>query len=238
MKNIIKADGMKLKRTWVFWTILMTPLFLTGFLAVVYAARGDILKPHGWTGLIAWANYFLPLTVLLGITLLASMLASIEHDARSWKQSFAFPLSKSRLFISKFIWVNICLILSAILTVIGLTILGLLIQFEERVPWTLLLKEAFFPYLASVSVISIQVWLSLNIKNQAVPILIGSLGAMISLFLAYAPQPVFHLLPWAYPPLASPLNEGMYTQWAWIGIALGGLLLWIGASHFSKRELT
>ncbi len=44
----------------------------------------------------------------LAATLSASIIANIEHQANGWKQTLSFPVSRMRIYVSKFI----CLVVS------------------------------------------------------------------------------------------------------------------------------
>ncbi|OYD08105.1 ATP-binding cassette domain-containing protein [Paludifilum halophilum] len=99
------------------------------------------------------------------------------------------------------------------------------------------IDKMFYPFFASMPIMALQLWLSMVIRNQAIPLTIGIIGAMVSLFLGYSPSSLLQLLPWAYVPLSSPVNEGDYAQWPLAGMGLGLVLFLAGGLHFSKHEL-
>jgi hypothetical protein len=189
-------------------------------------------------GFIAWAHNFFPVCLILGITLLAAMIANIEHDSHAWKFLFALPISKTKLFLSKLIWIHLIILTAVLLTAIGLILLGILIGLGDPVRWDLVFQEMIYPYLAAFPVLSIQFGLSMSMKNQSLPIIIGSLGAMTSLFVAYNSSGLLpYLFPWAYVPLASPLLEGNYTQWPIIGVNIGIILFVLITTYITKRDI-
>jgi hypothetical protein len=164
------------------------------------------------------------------------MFAGMEHDARAWKLLFSLPVARYYSYISKIIMILACLLVSTTLAYIGLILIGNIFVLGETY-WSLVAQQIYFPFFSALPIIAMQLWLAMTVRNQAVPLTIGIIGAMLSLFLAYSPNRIFHFLPWAYIPLASPVNKTGFEQWVWIGILLGVFLFLAGGIHFSKREL-
>ncbi|QKG85400.1 ABC transporter permease subunit [Kroppenstedtia pulmonis] len=236
MMQVFMSDMRKIQGTWIPWLLVIAPFAFCSVQVVNYLTRLEILQPLGWMGLMAWTNYFWPVTLILGVSILASMLSGMEHDAKAWKAILALPLNKWTPYFSKFLLLFVSLAIFVSFTYMGLIIMGNLFGLGPT-PWSLVAVQMFYPFFASIAVMVLQLWLSLTIRNQAIPLTFGILGATLSLFLAYSPSLVLKLFPWAYVPLASPLNEGNYTQWPLAGAILGSIFLIMGGLHFSKREL-
>ncbi|SMP01507.1 hypothetical protein SAMN06265361_101255 [Laceyella tengchongensis] len=236
MIGFLLSDFQKIRRTWIPWLIFLAPVAFTCLLVVVYITRIEMLQSYGWMGLMAWANYFWPITLILGITILSSMFSGMEHDAKAWKLIFSLPVARHYSYISKFIIILACLLITLSLTFVGLILIGNLFALGET-QWSLVAQQIFYPFFSAFPVISLQLWLAMTIRNQAIPLTSGIIGAMLSLFLAYSPSQILHYLPWAYVALASPVNKVGFEQWTWIGIFLGSIIFFVGGLHFSKREL-
>ncbi|SMO45420.1 ABC transporter permease [Melghirimyces algeriensis] len=235
MLEMLISDIRKLNRTWIPWLLILAPFAFCGLQIANYMIRLELLHPLGWKGLVAWTNYFWPVTLILGITLLASMLSGMEHDAKAWTKIFILPINKTIPFFSKFQLLFVSMMIFVFLTYTGLIIIGNRFDLGPTAGM-LVAQQLLYPFFASMPVMVLQFWLSMTIQNQAVPITIGVVGATLSLFLAYSPLPVLNLLPWAYIPLASPLQEGNVAQWPLIGVLLGCFLLIASGRHFAKRE--
>ncbi|MBN2908795.1 ABC transporter permease [Polycladomyces sp. WAk] len=236
MIRVLISDARKIKGTWIPWLLLIAPFAFCGIQVVNYLTRLELLQPLGWMGLMAWTNYFWPVTLILGITILASMLSGLEHDAKAWKLILSLPINRLTPFFSKFLLLFYSLTIFVCLTFVGLVIVGNVFDLGPT-HWSLVARQMFYPFFASMPVMVLQLWLSMIIRNQAIPLTVGIVGATLSLFLAYSPPLVLKLFPWAYVPLASPVNEGSYVQWPLVGTMLGFLLLIAGGLHFSKREI-
>ncbi|SDX28938.1 hypothetical protein SAMN05444487_11383 [Marininema mesophilum] len=236
MMGLLLSDARKIKGTWIPWLLLVAPIGFSLLQVVNYMTRPEILKPLGWVGLMAQANYFWPVVLILGFAIATSMVAGMEHDASSWKVIFSLPINKFSTYVSKFFLLLIYIIGFVFLTLIGLLLVGLLFSLGP-IKWSLVLEQLFYPCLAGIPVLALQLWISMIFHNQALSITVGIIGAMLCLFLAYSSVKLFNILPWAYIPLASPLNKGEYMQWPLFGVIIGVFLLIIGGIHFSKREL-
>ncbi|OYD06926.1 ABC transporter permease [Paludifilum halophilum] len=240
IRRIWSAEWLKVKRTWIAALTLLGPAGIIACLMVDYAIRSDyILKiyPDEWTGLILEASMILPTAIMMGVTLFASLLAGLEHQTNAWKYSLALPLSRFQLYLGKGLQLVFLLFLCSVLTSLGFAFLWVWNGFEADIPWLELFQGTLYPLLAALPVIMIQLWLSVTLRNQALPITVGVLGATIGAALA-------EWLPWAYPTNALPVdteNLGRTAQepekWVPVGIVLGILLLILGGWNFTRREV-
>lgn len=244
MMRMLQADWIKIGKTWTIWLVFLGPLGLLLCQGVNYGIRSDYLLPFGWEGkdgFFYWVNALLPSTLLLGSALLASIVSGHEHDAHAWKQLFALPISRVQVMFSKGIWLAICLAVSSALSILLLGLLGIAVGLPTPVPWKELTRLIIYPYLAVYPVLALQLWLSFVMKGQAWPIIVGVAGTMFSGVLA-ASQTGYWLI-WAYPVNAGLERKLDFTplfsagEWALLGIGLGLMITWIGAIHFSRKEV-
>ncbi|WP_255584771.1 ABC transporter permease [Virgibacillus saliphilus] len=176
-------------------------------------------------------------------TLAASIIANIEHHANGWKQILALPLSRVRIYLSKFIWLFMSLFLSITIFMIGMILLGTMLGFEGSIPWKLLIGDSYSMLVVVLPIMSVQLWLSMTFTNQAFSMLIGSVSAMMGLFLAAAQTTRW--FPLAYPSQASTVilqyqglgNNPDLSAYIVISFFLGIILLAIGAIHFARRDV-
>lgn len=240
MARILAADRLKMKRTWMGILVVLGPLGVIGLQAVNYILRYDYLvTPDSdvWSDLIGNIHNLLVPALLLGITLLASMMAGPEHESQAWKQVLALPVPKIHVYVGKFLWLAGLLLISAVLAGIGTVMLGLSLGFGPEIPWVIALAEGPLPYLASFPIIALQLWLSMIVRNQAFPMTLGIIGTIMSMYLSVSPS--LSWIPWAYPMLAAPLDMGPYhpEKWVTVSLVLGVVLLFLGAVHFSKKDV-
>ncbi|SIE32972.1 Uncharacterized protein conserved in bacteria [Mycobacteroides abscessus subsp. abscessus] len=63
--------------------------------------------------MIGEASFLSIPAIMLGLALVTSMIANIEHQTNAWKQLLALPVSKGKVFTSKFLLAAILLFISA-----------------------------------------------------------------------------------------------------------------------------
>lgn len=195
---------------------------------------------QGEEGIYAGLNIiymFLSFTMLLTISLLCSMVSETEHQSQGLKFLFATPVNRTAFYLTKAVWIAVLMFGCSILILGGFCLIWLLYT-DKVLPLPFLAKQIFGCLAASFPVLSIQIFLSLYFPNQTIPIGLGVIGAISSLFLPRITQNVLvlYILPWSYPSMASPFLEG-YTTWIAIGIGSGLILLIAGAMRFRTLEI-
>ena len=179
----------------------------------------------------------------LAVTLAASVIANIEHQANGWKQTLSMPISRGKIYLSKLIWLTISLFLSTTIFLIGMVFLGKVLGFEGDVPWGLLIGDCYGMLITVLPIMAFQFWLSMTIKNQAFSILIGSVSSIVGLFLAAAQTTRW--FPLAYPIQSSTVilqYEGIgynpdFSAFLVVNLILGIILMFIGSKHFAKQNV-
>ncbi|MBW7459918.1 ABC transporter permease [Paenibacillus sepulcri] len=229
------ADLLKIRGKGIWLLAIVGPAGLIAMQAVNFGLRYDYLtKQHAddlWGGLLNNILAFVPVSLFMGITLICSLTANIEHGMSSWKQLLALPISRTAVFAAKFAVVLLVLSLSCALLAIGTLILGVLLGFGYDFPVGALLKLCFFPFIASFPALALFLWMTLTFRNQALPVSIGLLMAVASLFSMYFTE-------WA--PISWPLLG--YTGphrllFVGAGLALGFVLLFAGSLHFERKDV-
>lgn len=232
MIKLMRAEWMKMRGLCLLLPVLASTLLLgmSGGLWFMNYREG----PGGMFSIFSVQYFFLSMTMMLSITILASVAASAEHEAAGWKLLCALPVSKPKMLVSKFIVVFLLAAMEALLIAAGTLVMWKLAS-NEPVPWDMLIKQPLYCLLAAAAFASIQVWLSAVCPNQSIPIGLGVVGSVSGLFLARSSWEVVHYLPWTYPALSTPLMPD-HLPWVLAGSLLGGLLLMAGARHFAGME--
>ncbi len=223
MLQILKSDLLKIKRKWIWFLVFLGPVGVIGLQGVNYGLRYDWLVRPGynhWHDLLGNVNMLLPLTLLLGIVIVASMTANIEHQQKAWKQVLALPVTRFAIFRSKFVLNILLLIVASLLVCIGTIVLGLLLKFGTDMPMLAIVKNSFYPLLIGLPFLALQTWLSITLRNQSLPL---TTGILLALFSTYLPL----LLP-----------DGMKTiLFVQLGIVTGIFIFLLGAFDFMKRDV-
>ncbi|MDQ0231395.1 ABC transporter permease [Metabacillus malikii] len=234
MLAALHADFLKIKRKWFWLLVFLGPFGVIALQMVNYGVRYDYLVQGStdvWQDLLMNVNGFVTLALLLGISILASQIASIEHQQNSWKHLLSLPIKRRVVFSSKFFILLFMLFLSCILLFIGTILLGIGLGFSpSSMPLFDIFKNSFYPLLAGLPILALQTWLSITIDNQAIPLTIGIFGTIAPNFARNIPEWFI----WKWPTLTGD-NEPMWYVIA--GLMLGAVILLIGVIDFEKRDV-
>ncbi|WP_267907835.1 ABC transporter permease [Viridibacillus soli] len=229
------SEFLKIRRKMILFLIFLGPFGVIGLQAFNFGLRYDWLtkvhKDDLWGGLIGAVSMLSIPTLLMGVTIITSMIANIEHQTNAWKQLLALPISKKKVFTGKILLTVLLLFVSCLLLAVGTIVLGLLLKFGINIPLLYLIKMCFFPFLASMPLVALQIWLAITMKNQAVPLTIGIVGAILSLYSTNFPDWV----PWKWPLLINDWGKPIYS--VLVGLVTGLLLFFISVIDFNRKDV-
>ncbi|WP_171903155.1 ABC transporter permease, partial [Bacillus mycoides] len=122
-KSLLASEFLKLKRKWVWFLIMIAPIGVIVLQAINFSLRYDYLiekyKNDLWGGLLSNVQSLSLPAILLGITIITSIIAHLEHSSTSWKHLLILPIEKRKIFIAKFILSFILLFISCFILFIG-----------------------------------------------------------------------------------------------------------------------
>ncbi|USB33463.1 ABC transporter permease [Paenibacillus sp. YPG26] len=231
----LSSDFLKIRGKGIWFLIFIAPIGLVVMQALNFGLRYDYLikqyQGHLWEGLITNMMGFVPLALFMGSTLVSSMLAGVEHQLSSWKQLLALPISRTAVFISKFLLSLILMAVACLLLSVGTAVLGLCLGFGSPLPWSDLAKIGFYPFIGSLPLLALQLYLSLTYKNQALPVTLGLALAICSLFTGSLSE----WFPLNWPALAYRADNQLPFLGA--GFALSLLILIFALLHFNRKDV-
>jgi hypothetical protein len=233
MLAVLQADLLKIKRKWFWFLVFLGPFGVIALQIVNYGLRYDYLvngREDVWQDLIQNVNMFVTPSLLLGMTILTSQLATIEHQQSSWKQLLSLPVKRSAVFTSKFVITLMMLSISCLLLFIGTVLLGKGLGFDSPIPVNAIVNNSFLPLLAGMPILTLQIWLAITFNNQAIPLTIGIFGSVCSMFAYYAPDWFI----WKWPLLLGHHEPIWYVT---AGLIVGVIFLLIGLIDFQKRDV-
>lgn len=236
IRRAMSADWLKIRGKGLWFLVFLGPLGLVAMQALNFGLRYDYLKQqYGadmWGALLENTFMFVPVAIYLGITLICSLIANIEHQTSSWKQLLALPISRGSVFLAKLFLCLLLLALSCVLLSAGITGLGLILGFGTNdLPYGDIARIGLLSYGAALPILALQLWLSLTFSNQAFPVSLGVIISIMSLFSVFLSEWV----PLVWPYLAwSSLQPMFYST---LGILLGMFLLLPGVLHFARKDV-
>lgn len=232
----LSSDWLKIRGKGIWFLVFLAPIGLTAMQALNFGLRLDYLKEqygnHLWEGLLDNVVVFVPLALMLGATILSSMIANVEHEQGSWKQLLAMPITRPAVYLAKFLLACVLLIISCLLLTAGTIGLGLVLGFDAgEIPWTHAIKLGLLPLAGALPVLSLELWLTMVNKNQALPVTLGIVLAVMGMF-ALSISPYFPLA-WAQMAWISP-KPFVYVG---LGVGAGLLIMLLGMMHFSRKDV-
>ncbi|MCP1306893.1 ABC transporter permease [Paenibacillus tyrfis] len=235
MFRVLAADFLKIRRKAIWFLIFLGPIGVIALQAANYGLRYDYLMEkyaaNLWGAFLGNIQFLLPVTILLGIAIIASMVANIEHQMNSWKQLLALPITRTAVFSAKFTLCVLMLLVSCILLGIGIVGLGLGLKLGTDVPLISVIKLSFYPFIASFPALALQLWLSVTMRNQALPLTVGILGGVVSTYASDMPDWFL----WKLPLLTNKAGIPEYSVVA--GLAVGIVIFILGRIHFTRRDV-
>lgn len=233
----LSADFLKMRRKGIWFLVILGSVGLLAMQALNFGLRYDYMieqyKDDLWKGLIGEIFTFVPIALFLGTTLIASQIANVEHLNNSWKQLLALPVSRIAVFTAKYLLGVIALIVSCLILSGGTIALGLALKFSTQdIPYLVILKLSLIPFLAALPLLALQLWLSLTLKNQALPITIGITAAIASLFAGNYPE--WFPLTWPMLSFSGKVNPAMPVG---AGIILAFIIYLLGMGHFRRKDV-
>jgi len=243
--NALATEYIKLRKTFVVWVILLTPLVLNGLFFLVGLKVEELSIPDtygdGWQWLIVNLSMFWSLMLLpMLIALVVGLVNYYEHAANSWKHLFALPVRREAIIAAKFI-VCQAVVLASSLLIWGLTIAeGLLLRllrpglgFETAPPVWAILERLLEQYLAVGLILAILFFVAVRFHNIAVTIGVGIAGTFVGM--VNATGWFQKLFPWKLASNTQAAIEGVPEIALAVGCG-GGLLLAVAVTLYLARR--
>lgn len=235
MIRFLLIDTLKMKKKWVWFLVFLGPAGVVGLEAFNFLLRYDWLTKQYqddlWGGLINESRILAVPALMMGLAIVASILAGIEHQTNSWKQMLALPVSKCSLFTAKFMLLTFLLFISCTCLGLGLICLGSSLGFGTKIPLVYLLKISYYPFLAALPFAALHTWLSIVVKNQAIALTCGIIGTILSLYGVIMPDWV------PYKWLFLENSWGKFEYSAAAGVLTGLLVYLVGLLDFYRRDV-
>lgn len=232
--KLLRADFLKIKRKGLWFLSFLGPFGVIALQMVNYRVRKDYLlnqSDDDWGYFLEYVHSFTPLALVLGIAILTSFMASIENETNAWKQLISLPVSKMSVYLSKFMVLGSLLFVSSLLLGVFSLGYGILLNLGDQIPYLELLKYSFYPYLAALPILALQLWIASVSQNQGIPITTGVLGVIF----AYSAFILPDWMIWKWPSLMNEWDEPLIN--VMLGIGVGILLYIVGMLDFTRRDV-
>lgn len=232
--KLLTADFLKIKRKGLWFLTLLGPLGVVALQMVNYGVRKDYLLQQSeddWGYYLLNIHSFTPLAIVLGIAILTSFMASIENETNAWKQLIALPVSKLSVYLSKFTVLALLLFVASTVLMIFTLSYGLFLNLGAPVPYLEVAKFSYFPALAALPILALQLWIASVSHNQGIPITVGIFGVIF----AYSSFVLPDWMIWRWPSLMNQWDEPIIN--VLLGVGIGILLYIVGMIDFARRDV-
>ena len=176
------------------------------------------------------------------VIVLCTLLAQIEYRNQTWKQVLSAPRSRASVFISKFITVQMLLLLFLAANHLFNWIVAVIAHYQ--LPKLNVLYSAFngrqillnvlTMYITTLALCTVQFWISLRFKNFLIGIAVGLALWLTGTLLALEMRsPMAEYFPYSFPSMSV---KSQTTAFNGISLVFAGVLLLIGYLDFRKTE--
>lgn len=233
MKVLLAVERMKMKRKGFWLLTVLGPFGVVAMQMVNYGVRKDWLFEQSnddWGYYLANVHSFTPLALMLGITILTSLMTSVENETNAWKQLLALPVSKGKVYFAKFITLAFLLLISSMLLFVFALAYGIFLDLGNDIAIQVLIEISFYPYFAALPLLALQLWIATVSQNQGIPI---TTGVLLTILVLSPNWPIWVF--WSWPMLMNDWNEPLIN--AGLGVAAGFLLYLTGMLDFMRRDV-
>ncbi|EHI74959.1 transporter trans-membrane domain bacteriocin immunity protein [Streptococcus criceti] len=170
-------------------TLLGTMLFALNRKYLIDGTEALIL----WGQTVFYASQiFTP--ILIGI--ICSTSCQFEETNKNWQRLLSIPVTPSRIILAKIASLSVVMAISQLLVLCFYMLSAVVL----KVPFVTYLTDFLFwsitGWLATVTIVTIQVFISIRRKNFAVPILISAILAMAGLMTLFVGNSLFTIFPY------------------------------------------
>lgn len=243
MVNLLQAEWYKLRKTNIIPFIFIGPLLV---FAIAWNVEVDMEGTEGFQYIytsmmvnLAYAVMFLPL--MTGV--LAAIICRYEHQAGGWKQLFALPTTRGKVYISKFVILIGLTLMMQLLYALVLLVVGLMKDYAEPFPMVLIIKSVLGGWIATLPLIALQLWLSTLFKSFAAPFAVNVIFT-IPTILVMNSEKFAPYYPWAQPfgmmYIAEDTSDIFFIPWEQLLMVVGGsfvVFFAIGYLYLQRKEV-
>ncbi|WP_440706431.1 ABC transporter permease [Heyndrickxia oleronia] len=193
------------KKIWVMILLFLIVEMLWAFMSI---SRSIASNPdHAiWESVIFNVSSMNGLFMPIISAIVVSRICDMEHKGSTWKMLIATNVSRSHLYVAKYICANSLLLFGIFAQTVLMIMFGLINDFPGSPPIEFFTQFILGTLLTTLAVTALQQWISLAIKNQAFALCLGMLGGFIGMAAGLIPAALRHIFIWSYYLDTSPVT--------------------------------
>lgn len=198
MGKLFLSELLKIRKTSIWLLLFVSPLLST-FLGL-FDIPAD--SPTPWLerlSIMTLVHALLFFPLLTGV--FSAFVCRYEHIGGGWKQLLSLPVSRSKVYIVKFLIVAGMLAITQALFLVGLLFIGYVKGFPHPIPWEPILKSVVGGWIACLPLAALQMLVSIGWSSFAAPMALNVIFTIPNILVANSEQfaPYY---PWIQPFLA------------------------------------
>lgn len=251
----MKAIGLEFYKLRHKHLFLMVTLFLLVEIAWAFMATSMSISRNPenarWEQLIvllaSMNGLFLPILSAVCV----SRICDIEHKGNTWKLLLTVSVKRGQLYVAKYICACIVMLWVCILQVLSISAFGIFNGFEQPVPLFLLAQFLVGTVITNMTIIALQQWVSMAVKNQAFALSLGMVGGFIGMAADLFPLEVRRFFMWSYYTGLSPITQNYTNEQmqlivrdfstllpVMVVLVMTGITIYLaGSIHLSRQEV-
>lgn len=251
----MKAIGLEFYKLRHKHLFLMVTLFLLVEIAWAFMATSVSISRNPenarWEQLIVMCasmnGLFLPILSAVCV----SRICDIEHKGNTWKLLMTVSVKRGQLYVAKYICACIVMLWVCILQVLSISAFGIFNGFELPVPLFLLAQFLVGTVLTNMTIIALQQWVSMAVKNQAFALSLGMVGGFIGMAADLFQLEVRRFFMWSYYTGLSPITQNYTNEQmqlivrdfstllpVMVVLVMTGITIYLaGSIHLSRQEV-
>jgi hypothetical protein len=241
--KLIKQDFTKTKIWMLLALLIVIPLGADFLVLCDFSIRykSFLLARAQQQGMSSWALLYKELRIIYFVqflpvfgAIIATGLFDSEYKNNGWNLLLTYPVSRAKVFLSKYLTTVILVIAIIIVQTLGLISIGFIMNFKEKLDLSYFAKVAGFQMIAMTTGVLIHTYLSTFKKLNIPSIGIAFMAAMISNNLYYTNDSIGRVIPYNFPNFAETYASSTHI----LGYAASAtVVLLIGFTYeFSKRK--
>ncbi|EQB90219.1 hypothetical protein J2Z44_001766 [Clostridium punense] len=246
LMELLKIDFLKVKKNFIWKFIILVPFItaiLVHFLIILqFKSLNELCRSqsvNGWIVLIGqnsgpalWPSLIAIIIMIISITIY-----QIEFKGNSFNAQVCFPVSRSKVFIAKFMVIFTFVFIVIVLNILGLIVVGIYNHVTNPFPLFSYIKYLLAQCCSVMGIIAISNWISSLYKNPMIPYIVGVFGFVFGLILPHEFRQVSYFFPYAYPQFASGFGKFNPLIAVLGGTISGIIILGLSICEFNNRDI-
>ncbi|GAA0748598.1 ABC transporter permease [Clostridium oceanicum] len=244
--NLVITDLFKIKKNFVWKLVFLIPILSTCLLQLLifiqFKSINNYSNAHnitGWVLLISQNSgpVLWPSIINLIIMIISISIYQVEFKNNSFNSQICFPISKTKILLSKFFIILIFTLISILLNLLGLVIVGIFNSISAPFPFGMYFKYFIFQCFSVLGTIALSNWIASLFESAIIPYVIGILGFAIGLILPHELKFLSYFFPYSYPLYAVNM-AGFDGSIAILGGLISGvIILYVSSYEFINRDI-